>query len=278
MSIADKLTQIAENEQKVYDSGYNGGEAAGYRTGHSVGYVEGETAGFDAGKQAAREAFWNAYIPDGLEHWQYVFYVRWNEKNFYPTKDLKPKGSMGFGFSSFSVVNLTQRLKDCGVTLDTSGVTAGNYMFAYSSMITHLPTLSFVGFTEDVSNIFDGDRSIVEIEKIILKDDGSTTFSNWFRGCNALTTIAFDGVIGQNIDFTACTKLSKDSITNIINHLSDTASGKTLTLSQTAIYNAFGAWSADYDGDGKHDSWIGNDIGEWIELIDSKPNWNIVAV
>lgn len=277
MSIADKLTQIAENQQKVYDSGYNGGEAAGYRTGHSVGYVEGETAGFDAGKQAEREAFWNAYIPDGLAQWQYVFYVRWGENNFYPTKDLKPKGALSFGFSSFGVVNLTQRLKDCGVTLDTSGVTAGNYMFAFSSKITHLPTLSFVGLTEDVSNIFDGDKSIVEIEKIILKDDGSTTFSKWFRECYALTTIAFEGVIGQNIDFSACTKLSKASITNIINHLSDTVSGKTLTLSQTAVWDAFTYIWVDPETGEEHDMGYSTS-DEWNALEASKPNWTITLV
>ena len=40
MSIADKLTAIAENEQKVYGAGYN----AGYSEGYSSGDVQGSTA------------------------------------------------------------------------------------------------------------------------------------------------------------------------------------------------------------------------------------------
>ena len=266
---AEKLLMIAENEQKVYNSG----RSEGYNAGHSVGYVEGETAGFDAGKQAEREAFWDAYIPKNITNWQYAFYsARWGDENFYPTKDLKPTGALSFGFSGHLVTNLKQRLIDCGVTLDTSGVTSGNYMFCFCYNTTHLPTISLVGLTSSVSYMFADNRIMVEVEKIILKEDGSTTFDYWFRECNALTTIAFEGVIGQNIDFSACTKLSKASITNIINHLSDTATGKTLTLSKTAVDTAW-AWE-DWDGSMRP----GSTDGLWLELRDSKSNWTITLV
>ena len=76
MSIADKLTTIAENQQAVYQAGYNKGEGdagagayqVGYETGHAEGFQEGKTEGFQEGKsegfadgkQAEYDRFWDA--------------------------------------------------------------------------------------------------------------------------------------------------------------------------------------------------------------------------
>jgi hypothetical protein len=72
MTIAEKLTQIAENEQKVFDAGYARGEEDGETVGYNAGYTkakneaEGEIdaayndgfdKGFEDGKQAALEPF-----------------------------------------------------------------------------------------------------------------------------------------------------------------------------------------------------------------------------
>lgn len=257
-----------ESYNNGYDDGYD--EAANYF--FDAGYAAGEAEGYKDGKQAQYEEFWNIYIPDNLSNWQYVFYSpRWNDSNFYPNKDLNPKGAAPFAFSSHEITNLKQRLIDCGVRLDTSNITSGNYMFCYCSKLTHLPTISFVGLKENISNAFNNDTKLVEIEKIILKDDGSTTFSYWFDKCAALTTISFEGVIGNNINFQWSTKLTKASIESIINHLSDTTTGKTLTLSKAAADEAFPCWM-----DGVNYGAGGN--GEWLFLKESKPNWTIKLV
>ena len=237
MTIAEKMEQIADNVPKVFD--------AGEKQGYSDGYSE----GLEAGKADERSYFWNTFMPDDLENWRYLFYSpRWNDVNFYPTKAIKPKGPASYSFFSHGITNFKQRLKECGVKLDTSGVTGGNYMFASCSVLTHLPTISFTGLTESISDVFNSDKTLVEIEKIKLKEDGSTTFSGWFINCHALETIAFEGVIGQNMDLHWSTKLSKDSITNIINHLFDEAEGKTLTLSKAAVDRAFAHSSLLSDG------------------------------
>jgi hypothetical protein len=63
-----------------------------------------------------------------------------------------------------------------------------------------------------------------------------TTFVSVFNGCPKLKNIKIEGTIGQNgLDFSACKELSADSIRSIITHLSDTAQGKTLTLSKAAV-------------------------------------------
>ncbi len=267
MTIAEKLTKIADNEQKVYDAGYE----RGYHDGEIVGggsYDE----GFADGKQAEYDAFWDVYMPDNIINSQYIFYSpRWTDANFYPNKDIKLKGGATFAFSSHRITNLKQRLIDCGVTLDTSGVTSGNYMFCFCSVLTHLPSISLLGLTDQVSNMFADNNAMIEVEKITLKDDGSTTFVGWFNNCNALTTITFEGVIGQDINFKWSTKLTKASIESIVNHLSDNVSGKTLTLSKTAADTAFPCWL-----DGVNYGCGGN--GEWIELVATKSNWQISLV
>ena len=78
-------------------------------------------------------------------------------------------------------------------------------------------------------------------------------------GCIELRNITFSGTIGKDIDFQKSTKLTKASIESIINALSSTASGVTVTFSQIAVNNAF---STD----------------EWNALIATKPNWTISLV
>ena len=50
MSIAEKLTTIAENEQKVYDAGFEAGKSQGGDTDEA----------FEQGRQAEKKAIWDA--------------------------------------------------------------------------------------------------------------------------------------------------------------------------------------------------------------------------
>ena len=80
---------------------------------------------------------------------------------------------------------------------------------------------------------------------------------NAFNQCTALEefeasgTIKFDG-----LNFKDSTKLNKASITSIINALSPNTTGLTVTLSKTAVNNAFAT-------------------EEWNALIATKKNWTI---
>lgn len=96
-----------------------------------------------------------------------------------------------------------------------------------------------------------------------LKVKETNKYTNPFGGCYALEEIRFDGAIGQNgLDFKACSKLSKQSIESIVSHLSANTTGLTVTLSKTAVTNAFG----------------GVDSAEWTALIATKSNWTISLV
>lgn len=75
MSIADKLTTIAENVQKVYDAG----KAAG---GGGSGYEE----GFADGKLDERDSFWDTFQNKGKrDDYQRAFYnTFWNDTTYNP--------------------------------------------------------------------------------------------------------------------------------------------------------------------------------------------------
>ena len=100
--------------------------------------------------------------------------------------------------------------------------------------------------------------------KTMLRSNENTTFgANPFHSCTSLVNIKFSdekdklgaSVIGKNIDF-HWSPLNKASITKIIEHLSDTANGTTLSLKQSAVESEF-------------------ETSEWNEMVASKSNWTI---
>ena len=134
-----------------------------------------------------------------------------------------------------------------------------NQLFRFA-FITHINyDLNLTKMT-NANLVFDSCTKLVKIQKIITNEN--VTYTQWFGWCMALETIAFDGIIGKSIDFQYSTKLTKASILNILNALSPTITGQTLTLSKTAVTNAFGSTTAT----------------EWTNLVATKTNWTISLV
>ena len=79
----------------------------------------------------------------------------------------------------------------------------------------------------------------------------------------------FDGFIHKSLSFASSKKLLKASITNVIEHLSVTASGQTVTFTQIAVNNAFETTAGAGDG---------STSAEWQSLIAPKSNWTISLV
>ncbi len=93
-----------------------------------------------------------------------------------------------------------------------------------------------------------------------LRVNENCTYANSFHYLSALEELGIEGVIGKNgVNFTWSSKLNKASITRLINCLSSTTTGLTITLSKTAVINAFGSTTAT----------------EWTNLIATKSNWTI---
>ena len=224
MTISEKLVKIAENEQKVYDAGKSRGYTDGLNKG---GYAD----GFEAGKQAEWDAFWDAFQYSGGSRsgYAYGFYGSgWNDITFKPKYTLKPStATYMFRASNITeIIDVDYKTNKCNTFFGTYRgcaelVRVGDIYAAYAT---------------NLGEMFHGCSKLVSTGVITVKD--TANFDVSFYGCEELVDITFDGTIGSNIAFTESTKLSADSIRSIIEHLSDNVSGKTLTLSQTAVDNA----------------------------------------
>ena len=187
--------------------------------------------GFDAGKQAEYDAFWDVYQQNGtrLDHLGAFAGVGWSNGNFKPKYDIKPSATYMMFRGALISGDLVDALSKLGVSLDFSECTDVRYTFM-SSQITRLGVIDLSSATL-TENMFNGARQLRTIDKLILKADGSQTFSSFFNNTSALENITIEGFIGNNISFSSCTKLTHDSLMSIINHLQTKSSGSfVLTL------------------------------------------------
>lgn len=277
MSIAEKLQTIAENEQRVYDRGYGignrRGHSEGFGQGRDFGYQEGYGKGYDDGVAAGGgdDAFWDVYQDNGnRKSYAYAFSGDgWKNDNFYPKYNIIPEGTALRMFArGLSDVDVEKRLLDLGIVLDTSKVTASDgfsYFCEYSSPSV-LPIIDTTG-TSSLNTMFQYAAYLVTIRKLILKDDGSQTLVNAFRGSEKIENIEIVGVIGDSVDFRWAKKLSAGSIRSIMWALSETSTGKTITLSKTAVDVAFA-----------NDDFVGSDTLDWGQLVLDRPNWTVNLV
>lgn len=189
------------------------------------------------------DAFWDAFQQKGSSNYRTPSGVfngaRFNADNFFPKYDIKPVGAANYLFYAWEnttqseVLDLKQRLQDCGVMLDTSGATDISYMFAYGTALCNIPTIDCTGLTAASSNVFaHAWGGIGTIEKLIVND--TVTYSNWFLNATGLVEIRFEGVIGHDIAFAESSALSTGSVQSIIDHLKN-LTGKT---SQTLTFHA----------------------------------------
>lgn len=201
MSIADKLTQIAENEQRV----------------------------FDAGKKAEHDHFWDVFQQYGERtNYQQGFFAFRNTANFYPKYDVAPTGNamsmmMYFGISDDEPIDLAARLEECGVRLDMSKVTNMQQAFYWRLGVTRLPEISMESATNAQSCICNNIH-LVTIDKIIFSNDGTQPSHDSVLATNPnLQNVTVEGVIGKSLNLFGTYNLSADSMKSIILHLKNYA-------------------------------------------------------
>ena len=226
MSIAEKLTQIAENEQAV----------------------------FEAGKKSEYDTFWDVYQENGnMTYYAYAFAgVGWTQSVFKPKYNIEPVTPTSM-FSSSRIVDIRPQTR--GVDVDFSKCTSFYYLCSNS-------TIKYIGVVDcssaqsaSLSYIFSSAKELVSVEKVIMPEMDSAGFADKsFENAVKLEHIRIEGVIHRSTSLRWSPLLSKASMESMINALSDTAEGQTITFSQAAKNNAF------------TDS-------EWAELIGTKPNW-----
>ena len=282
MTIAEQVTRLKTDLEEVKLAGDIEGFNRGYNEGYDAGYAEGQSASGDTeavyqqgvadGKQAEHDAFWDEYLNhSGYKSLSYLFAGRgWSDETFCPTRgtiitsancNSKSGNQM---FQNSRITDLKGICEARNITLDFSATTEFSQVFCDCG-ITAVPTID-TRSAISINNLFWNPKKLVTVEKLILKSDGTQTCTKTFNGVSALQNIVIEGKFGNSVDVGVATQLSKASITSIVNALSTTVNGMTLTLSKTAVENAFGSTTAD----------------EWTALIAPKiaPNggWTIILV
>ena len=222
--------------------------------------------GTDTGGKSYYDLFWDSYQNSNRTDYRKAFGNEgWTKETFNPKYDIRPTNSeqlfINFNFAS-DKFDLAEHLEKLGVVLDLSGSKLG-YSF-FQAMVTHLPEISTVSAPKLEWEFYWS--SVETIDKLILKSDGSQTFNTVFQSCNHLKNLTIEGVIGQNGFDIHWSPLSRASIESIINALSQTTSGLSITLPLSAVNKAFETKEG-YDD--------GSVSDQWLNLIASRPNWTI---
>ena len=190
MNIAEKLTTISQNEQKIYDKSRND----------------------------EYSSFWDSYQNSGNRtNYENAFAgAGWNDANFKPKHNMYPTSTYMM-FRGTDIPEIYDKLDQLGITLDTNKCSVTQYMFYSTVSTTRIGTL-------DISNplltslMFNS--KIVTIDKLICSE--RTVFSSsTFQSINSLKNMIVEGTIAVSFSITAASALSLESAKSIINALKD---------------------------------------------------------
>lgn len=241
MNISEKLQLIAENEQKVYETGYEKGKAEGGDT--EMAYNE----GLEAGKQAERETFWdNIWYENGTM--KTVFRCTfggdiWNVNSFkpiYPAEPIQIKNCTSmFEYCNRNVANNSEilDLTDFCAHADFSQCTSATDTFS-NARVKNI-TVDFGNCTSLASTFLQSNSG--SLNGIYIRvTEKCTKYSETFASTVGLRTIKFtdDSTIAANISFSRSSKLTDESVDSIVSALKDLIgeTSKTLTV-HADVYN-----------------------------------------
>ena len=148
--------------------------------------------------------------------------------------------------------------------IDTAQGTNFNSMFSGCTKLAAAPPLDTSKGTS-FSSMFYNCTSLASVPALDISKCTSTY--DVFYNCAALENLALTGLVktsGLNLSYSS--KLSKASIASVINALDASVSGKSVTLSRTAVNAAFETAAGANDGSAS---------AEWQNLIAAKSNWTI---
>ena len=268
-TIDEFVTRIKNNTPLVYEKGKTEGVEEGLDMAIAV------QEAFLADKpQSHYDAFWDAYQQNGTRtNYTNGFGLSWVKACFKPKYDMKPDNAyMMFRYMPLEKGDFVELLDKLGVELDFSNSTNMQYCF-YGARMSRLGVIDIRKATGAACDNFIASMpNLVTIDLIKVSADNSC---NWLTSCPLLKNVTFEGEIAKNFNIQWSTKLSKASIESIINILSTTTEGLTVTLSQTAVDNAFETVKDAGDGSTSVE-WIALAGNETIEGI--RPNWTISLV
>ena len=254
-TVRDKLTQIAENEQKVYD------------------------AGIEKGKQAEYDAFWDSVQQNGNRTDYSDAFSWWGCEDLNPKYKIVPtygnNSARGMIYRNANLKRLYAKDFDLSQLPNPSSASA-DYTF---SLCSSLEVVEDVGLpaVKTLQYSFASNPALKQVDVIRVAEE--TTVKDLLINCPELITVNIEGTIGQSgINLRYSKKLSRASIESFIYALSDTASGQSITFSKAAVDEAFGFVWDEVDENGNPLFTPGSASQDWRDLEGEKTNWTITLV
>lgn len=217
---------------------------------------------YESGQNSMYGSFWDAFQQNGNRvNYDYGFYGRqWNEGILKPKHRIAPTSANQM-FLNNNYKGDLRTLSSEDDFLDFSACTNVSNLFAYANQISHIGKVDMSSATS-IAGAFVGCTSLVSIDEVVFNLQGTQApGSSIFKNCSALQHVKISGKIGQSISFGESKMLSRDSIESIVDALLESVRGQTLTLSQTAVDNAFKDAEA-----------------EWEALMSTKSFWNFSTI
>ena len=239
MSIAEKLTTIAENVPKVYE----------------------------AGKTAEWNRFWDNLQDYGNRKGYNYAFSWWADEAFYPKYDIIPEQQVNsiattgiFAYSKIS--NIKKRLEDCGVVFSTSKLNTMQSIFI-GCLTEELPDLDLSYVTWGCKYCW---QNCKNLRSLTLNDvQAKNVFDSAFAGCISLSEFYITGEIGRDFNVSSA-PLDLPSAKRILTHLVNYAGTENeFTYSVKFSSDVWDLLNA--DGATAPDSMT------WAEYVDSKC-WN----
>jgi flagellar biosynthesis/type III secretory pathway protein FliH len=267
------------NTDGSYDEGYADGFEAGKAEGGNA--EEAYEQGVADGKKAEYDAFWDDFQDNGNRtDYENAFYgMGWTAKSLRPKYPIKIVGAgtnvfrhCFFKMGIAAVVEERNKLLDIShISIDVSEATTCSQMFA-NARVTGA-TLIFSEKITSLTYAFNKGNGgeIAGMKITLLVPNPNCNWSNAFDYHRVQELNLLEGtVIGTNgFNVKWATALPHDSIVSIVNALSTTTSGLSITLSKTAVNSAFETSSGAKDG---------STSAECTALVATRSNWTISLV
>lgn len=227
---------------------------------------------FEAGKKSEYDAFWDAYQDYGNRRSYSIAFARadsglargsgWPDSILRPKYDLICEFNTNGMFQYNDSTNIKRALESAGVVLDTSRANGEFVQMFQGCKSEELPFVDASG-AKSLSHAFSFCGKLIALH---IKVSENTPYSNTFSYSSKITTLTIEGTIGKNGLNLSWSPLDKESITSLVNALSSTTMGLTVTLRLAAVNTAFETSAGAADGSTSE---------EWTALIATKPNWTI---
>jgi hypothetical protein len=223
-------------------------------------------AGVANGGKAECDVFWDAFQWNGTRTtYENAFKSNnWNNDSFKPKYDIVPVGDYDASnmFNESGITDIVYCLERQGISLDFSKASRMDNTFMRCQSRS-LPQIDAGKLTRLNMTFY----NMANLESIsIINLSPSCTFTNTITYCYKLTDVFITGTIGQTGLSFQSAPLTKASLTNIVNVLSTTTSGLTVTLPLAAVKKQFETTPGANDG---------NTSAEWLALAGTRSNWTI---